>query len=413
MKHRVVVTGLGVISPVGIGKKFFWQSLLEGKSGIKKVSRFDASNIPTQIAGEVDNFDPNLYMDKKDAKRMDRNAQFAVAATKMAFEDAAIDLEKENPERVGVIFGSGIGGLETLEDQARVLVQKGPSRISPFFVPMMIPNMAAGQIGINFGLKGPNITTVTACASSTNAIGDAFKLLQRGDTDVVVTGGTEAPIIELAMGGFCAMKAMSTRNEEPEKASRPFDTDRDGFVLGEGAGVLILETLEHAKARSANIYAEVLGYGSTCDAYHMVAPDPVGAGAARAMKMALDDAGMAPEEISYINAHGTSTPPGDKGETLAIKEIFGDAAKKLAVSSTKSMTGHLLGAAGGVEAIATVLSICNDTVPPTINLINQDPECDLDFVPNKARKTIVNAAISNSFGFGGHNAVILFKKYLD
>lgn len=413
MKHRVVVTGIGVISPVGIGLDNFWPALLAGKSGISKVHRFDASRISTQIAGQVEGFEPTDYIEKKESRRMDRNAQFAVATSKMAFEDAQMDLSKENLDRVGVIFGSGIGGLETLENQARVLVEKGPSRISPFFVPMMIPNMASGQIGLTFGLKGPNITTVTACASSNNAIGDAFKLIQRGDADVVVTGGTEAPVIELAMGGFCAMKAMSTHNDEPEKASRPFDSKRDGFVLGEGAGVLILETLEHAKARGARIYAEISGYGSTCDAYHITAPDPVGAGATKAMKLALQDADIKPAAVDYINAHGTSTPLGDKGETLAIKEVFGSEAKNIAVSSTKSMTGHLLGAAGGVEAVATILAMYNDIVPPTINLTDPDADCDLDYVPNKARKMPVNVAISNSFGFGGHNAVILFKKFQD
>lgn len=342
---------------------------------------------------------------------MDRNTQFAVAATSMAINDAGLDLEKEDRERIGVIFGSGIGGIQTLEEQARVLVEKGPGRISPFFVPMMIPNMAAGQIAISFGLKGPNFTTVTACASSNNAIGEAFRILQRGEADVIVSGGSEAPATELSMGGFCAIKAMSTRNDEPQKASRPFDRDRDGFVLGEGSGVLILETLEHALNRGANIYAELSGYGSTCDAYHMTAPDPVGAGAARAIKLAIQDAGLKPADISYINAHGTSTGKGDIGETLAIKSVFGEDARKVAISSTKSMTGHLLGAAGGIEAIASILAVKNDIVPPTINLENPDPECDLDYVPNKARKMTVNVAISDSFGFGGHNAVVLFKKY--
>lgn len=411
MNHRVVVTGLGVVSSLGENKEKFWDALLSGKSGIKKVTRFDASRISTQVAGQIDEFDPIKYLDKKEARRMDRNTQFAVAATAMAIEDAGLELEKENRERIGVIFGSGIGGIQTLEEQARVLVEKGPGRISPFFVPMMIPNMAAGQIGITFGLKGPNITTVTACASSNNAIGEAFRILQRGEADLMVSGGSEAPATELSMGGFCAMKAMSTRNDEPEKASRPFDIDRDGFVLGEGSGVIILETLEHALNRGAHIYAEISGYGSTCDAYHITAPDPVGAGAARAMKLAIEDAEMNPGDISYINAHGTSTSKGDIGETLAIKNVFGEDAKKVAVSSTKSMTGHLLGAAGGIEAVASILAVKNDIVPPTINLENPDPECDLDYVPNKARKMTVNAAMSNSFGFGGHNAVVLFKKY--
>lgn len=411
MKKRVVVTGLGVIAPNGLGKEEFWKNLKRGVSGIRPVTRFDASALPTRIAGEVANFDPTQWIDRKEARRMDRFSQFGVAAAAMAIEDAGLNLEQVDKKRVGVILGSGIGGMETFEDQTRVMLEKGPNRVSPFFVPMMIANMAAGQIAIQFGLRGPNITTVTACASSTNSVGDAFKLLQRGDAEVVITGGTEAPITQLAFAGFCAMKAMSTRNEEPEKASRPFDVERDGFVMGEGAGILVLETLEHALARGARIYAEVAGYGSTCDASHITAPDPEGEGAAAAMAMALRDAGLKPEQISYINAHGTSTPLNDKCETMAIKKVFGDHAYRLAVSSTKSMTGHLLGAAGGLEAAICALAIAENFVPPTINLEQPDPECDLDYVPNQGREMPVEAALSNSLGFGGHNATIILKKF--
>ncbi|MFZ3170500.1 MAG: beta-ketoacyl-ACP synthase II [Carboxydocellales bacterium] len=412
MKKRVVVTGLGVIAPVGIGKDDFWQALIQGKSGIKPITRFDASQLPCRIAGEVTEFEPGDYLDKKEARRMDRFAQFAVAASKLAIEDAGLDLPRENLDRIGVILGSGIGGMETFEDQTKTLINRGPNRVSPFFVPMMIANMAAGQIAIAFGLRGPNITTVTACASGTNSIGDAFKLLQRGDADVVVTGGTEAPITTLAVAGFCAMRAMSTQNDQPEKASRPFDRDRDGFVMGEGAGILVLETLEHAEARGARIYAEMAGYGTTCDASHMTAPDPEGDGAARSMEMAIKDAGLQPEEITYINAHGTSTSLNDKCETMAIKRVLGEHARKVLVSSTKSMTGHLLGAAGGIEGIASVLSIYNSIIPPTINYEHPDEDCDLDYVPNVAREAEVQVALSNTFGFGGHNATIIFKKFV-
>lgn len=413
MKKRVVVTGLGAIAPVGIGVENFWQGLVDGKSGITAVTRFDASDIPTKIAGEVNDFNPADFLDKKEARRMDRFSQFAVAVSKMAIEDSGLELEKENRDRIGVIFGTGVGGMETFEDQARTLYSRGPNRISPFFVPMMIANIAAGQVAITFGLRGPNITTVTACASGTNAVGDAFKLIQRGDADVVVTGGTEAPITPLAMAGFSAMRAMSTRNEEPSKASRPFDQDRDGFVMGEGAGVLVLETLEHAQARGARIYAEMVGYGATCDAHHITAPGPGGEGAARSMTMAIQDAGLKPEDISYINAHGTSTSLNDKCETIAIKQVLGDYASKVLISSTKSMTGHLLGAAGGIEAIASVLAIVHGIVPPTINLDNPDPDCDLDYVPHKARKADINTSLSNTLGFGGHNATVIFKKYTE
>ena len=408
---RVVITGMGVVSPVGIGLDEFWSALTAGISGIDTITKFDPSEYNSKIAGEVKNFNPTDYIEKKEARRMDKFAQFAVAATDMAIKDAGLDLEKEKRERIGVIIGSGIGGMETLWEQAQVLLNRGPGRVSPFFVPMMIANMGAGQMAITYGLRGPNITSVTACASSNNAIGDAYKLLQRGDADVMITGGTEAPIIPLSIAGFCSMKALSTRNEEPQKASRPFDANRDGFVMGEGAGILILETLEHALERGAEIYAEVVGYGSTCDAYHITAPDPEGAGAARAIKMALEDADLSIEEVDYINAHGTSTPLNDKLETMAIKRVFGDYAYNIPISSTKSMTGHLLGAAGGVEAVACVQTIASGVIHPTINYETPDPECDLDYVPNEARKKDVRVALSNSLGFGGHNVTIVFKKY--
>jgi 3-oxoacyl-[acyl-carrier-protein] synthase II len=411
LKKRVVITGLGAVTPVGIGIDAFWQSLINGKSGIDRITRFDPSDYSTQIAGEVKDFDPSQFIDKKEAKRMDRCTQFAIAAAKMAFQDAGIDFDKEDRSRMGTLIGTGIGGMDTLHDQYKTLFDKGPGRISPFFVPMMIANMPAGQTSITFGLQGPCSCVVTACATGTNAIGDAFKIIQRGDADVMVAGGTEAAISPSAVAGFCAMKAMSTRNDEPQKASRPFDKDRDGFVMGEGAGIIIMETLEHALARGARIYAEIVGYGTNADAYHITAPAPEGAQAAKCMAMALKDAGMEPSEVDYINAHGTSTPLNDKNETMAIKVLFGDHAKKLKVSSTKSMTGHLLGAAGGIETIASVLTINKGVIPPTINMENQDEELDLDYVPNKAQEQTVNAALSNSFGFGGHNATILVKKY--
>lgn len=410
MRKRVVITGLGVISPVGNDKESFWEALKEGKSGIGPITRFDASGMPVRFAGEVRGFDPNLFLDRKEAKRMDRFSQYAVAATKMALEDAGLDMARVDPERVGVVFATGIGGMETFEEQSRVLLEKGPARVSPFFVPMMIANMAAGQIAINIGARGINFTVNTACASGTNAVGEALRVLQRGEAEVVVTGGTEASVTPLAVAGFSSMKALSTRNEDPQAASRPFDRLRDGFVLGEGAGVLILETLEHALARGARIYAEVAGYGCTADAYHITAPDPQGEGAARAMALALADASLRPEEIDYINAHGTSTDLNDRLETLAIKKVFGPHAYKLAISSIKSMIGHLLGAAGAVEIVATALTIYEGIIPPTINYQEPDPDCDLDYVPNKARQQEVRAALSNSFGFGGHNAVVLLKR---
>ena len=411
MTKRVVITGMGVLSPVGIGLGEFWTSLTEGKSGIGPVTHFDASNLATTIAGEVKDFDPQKYMDKKEAKRMDRFTQFAVAAAAMAMEDAGLSKDNVDCERVGVILGTGIGGTNTFEDQHRVLGTKGPGRVSPFFVPMMIANMAAGHISIALGAKGINYTIITACASGTNSVGEAFKALQRNSADVIITGGTEAAITPMAMAGFASMKAMSTRNHEPQKASRPFDAERDGFVMGEGSAILVLEALEHAKNRGAKIYAEVVGYGCSADAFHITAPAPGGEGGARAMKLAVEDAGMSSEEVDYINAHGTSTDLNDKYETLAIKTVFGDHAYKMAVSSTKSMTGHLLGAAGSVELIASVLTIKNSIIPPTINLENPDTECDLDYVPNKARIQEVNVALSNSLGFGGHNATVIVKKF--
>lgn len=411
MKKRVVVTGIGAITPIGIGKDAYWQALKLGKSGIDRISKFDPSDYDTQIAAEVKDFDPNQYIDKKEAKRMDRFTQFAVAASKMALEDAAIDTEKIDPYRFGVVLGSGIGGIETLEKEHEKLLTKGPGRVSPFFIPMMISNIGAGQVSMTFGAKGPNTTVVTACASSTNSIGEAFKIIQRGDGDIMITGGAEASITPLSIAGFCSMKAMSTRNDDPKGASRPFDKDRDGFVMGEGAGILILEELEHALKRGAHIYGEIVGYGMSADAYHITAPAPEGEGAARAMKNALIDAHIQPEAVDYINAHGTSTPYNDKFETMAIKSVFGEHAYRLAVSSTKSMTGHLLGAAGAIEAIACIMAINDHFLPPTINYTTPDPECDLDYVPNKGREREVNYALSNSLGFGGHNASILFKKY--
>jgi len=411
MKRRVVITGVGVISPVGNDAKTFWNSLLEGKSGVGPVTAFDASEYPTRIAAEVKDFDPGTYMDKREARRQDRYVQFALAASKMAVADANLEITPELGERTGVYIGSGIGGLGTWEEQHQILLEKGPRRVSPFFIPMMIANMASGAVSMEYGAKGPTSSAITACATGTNAIGDAFRLIQNGYADVMITGGAEATIRPMAFAGFCSMKAMSTRNEEPAKASRPFDKDRDGFVMGEGAGVVILEELEHAKKRGANILAEVIGYGMSADAHHITAPSPGGEGAARCMKAALADAGVEPTQVGYINAHGTSTDQGDVAETQAIKTVFGEHAYKLAVSSTKSMTGHLLGATGGIETIATAFALRDQILPPTINLENQDPECDLDYVPNAARPATVNVAISNTFGFGGHNATIVLKRY--
>lgn len=411
MKHRVVVTGMGVMTSLGSNIEQFWSNLLEGKSGVSVVEAFDFSEYPTRIAAEVKNFNPEDYgIERKEARKMDRFVQFASVASKLAVADAGLEIgSNADAERVGVMIGSGIGGLGTWEDQHNVLLEKGPKRVSPFFIPMMIANMASGQVSMLTGAKGPNSTAVTACATGTHSIGDSFKMIQRGDADVMIAGGAEATIRPTGMAGFCSMRAMSTRNDEPEKASRPFDVDRDGFVMGEGAGVLVLESLEHAKARGARIYAEVIGYGMSGDAFHMTEPDPDGA--ARCMTKAIRDAGIEPSQVDYINAHGTSTPVGDRSETTAIKKSFGDHAYKLAVSSTKSMTGHLLGAAGGVEAVILALTLQNGIIAPTINLDNQDPELDLDYVPNKARKADVHIALSNSFGFGGHNATIVMKAY--
>ncbi len=411
MKQRVVVTGMGVMTSLGSDLEPFWGSLLEGKSGVSLIEAFDVSEYPTRIAAEIKNFNPEDYgIDKKEARRMDRFVQFAAAASLKAIEDAGLDIGgNADPERVGVVIGSGIGGLGTWEDQHNLLLQRGPKRVSPFFIPMMIANMASGQVSIMTGAKGPNTTAVTACATGTHSIGDSFKMIQRGDADVMIAGGAEATIRPTGLAGFCSMRAMSVRNDEPERASRPFDKDRDGFVMGEGAGILVLESLEHAQARGAKIYAEVIGYGMSGDAFHMTEPDPDGA--SRCMNKAIKDAGIEPSAIDYINAHGTSTPVGDPSETKAIKMTFGDHAYKLAVSSTKSMTGHLLGAAGGVESVILALTLKNGVIAPTINLDNQDPELDLDYVPNQARKADVRIALSNSFGFGGHNASIIMKAY--
>lgn len=411
MKPRVVITGLGVISPLGIGKEKFWEGLVAGRSGITSITRFPVADFPTQIAGEVRDFDPGLYLDRKEARRMDRYTQYAVAATAMAQADAHLDFSREDPDQVGVIIGTGIGGTETFEEQHQILLEKGPGRVSPFFIPMMIADMAAGYIAILFGARGSNFTIVNACASSANAIGEAFRVLQRGEAEVVITGGAEASVTPMALAGFCALKALSRRNEKPTEASRPFDRERDGFVLGEGAAILILETLAHAQARRAPIYAEIVGYGCTADAYHITAPDPSGAGAVKAMTRALEDAGLSPAEIDYINAHGTSTDLNDKYETKAIKEVFKEDAFRIPVSATKSMTGHLLGAAGALELAACALSVKEGIIHPTINYEFPDPECNLDYVPNVARKKEIQAAISNSFGFGGHNVTLVLKKW--
>ncbi len=411
LKKRVVITGLGAITPVGNTAEAFWKALLAGQSGIGRITRFDASDYDAQIAGEVKGFEPTAFIDKKEARRMDRFTQFAIAAAKMALDDSGIDLKNEDRSRIGAFVGSGIGGMDTLHEQYKNLFEKGPNRVSPFFIPMMIANMAAGQVSITFGLQGPSSCVVTACATGTNCIGDAMHVIQRGDADVMVAGGTEAAISPAGMAGFCSMKALSTRNDAPEQASRPFENGRDGFVMGEGSGIVVLESLDHAQARGARIYAELAGYGTNADAYHVTAPAPEGAQAARCMALAIKDAGLELADIDYINAHGTSTPLNDKNETLGIKALFGDQAKNLAVSSIKSMTGHLLGAAGGIECVATALTIVHDMMPPTINYDTPDPELDLDYVPNQARAKVVRAALSNSFGFGGHNATLLVKKF--
>ena len=417
--RRVVVTGLGALTPVGNTAEELWSALTRGRSGIGPITKFDATEkdpfgafrYPTRIAGEVRNFDPLKYVDKKEARRLDPYLQYAVACAVLAVEDAGLDTGKVDSARFGVLIGSGIGGISTLLENHKTLLDKGPDRVSPFFIPMLIINMASGLVSMRFGAKGPNSAVVTACATGNHAIGDASRLIQRGDADVMIAGGAEAIVIPLTIAGFCSMKAMSTRNDAPEKASRPFEATRDGFVCSEGGGVIVLESLDHAVRRDARIYGEVIGYGMSGDAHHMTAPDPAGDGAVRAMSAALRDAGLAASDVGYINAHGTSTPYNDKFETLAIKRVFGDHARRLAVSSTKSMTGHMLGAAGGVEAIATLLALHHGVLPPTINYETPDPECDLDYVPNQARKQDVEVALSNAFGFGGTNATLAFRKY--
>lgn len=410
-RRRVVVTGLGVLSPVGNDVESFWSALVAGQSGITRVTRFDPSDFRTQIAGEVKNFDATKYMDRKEVRRADLYVQYAMAAATEAIGHSGLRLDDEDRNRIGVLIGTGIGGISTFEEQTELMLQKGPGRVSPFFIPMMIANMASGQVSIQFGLKGPNSTTVSACASGAHAVGEAFQAIQVGQADAMVSGGSEATITRMAMAGFCALKAMSARNDQPTRASRPFDMERDGFVMGEGSGILVLEELEHARRRGATILAEMAGYGTTGDAYHVTAPPPEGEGAARAMAMALADAGLAPADIDYINAHGTSTDLNDKYETAAVKTVLGSQARRVMISSTKSMTGHLLGAAGGVEAVATVLTLQRGVVPPTINYENPDPECDLDYVPNQARTALVRAALSNSFGFGGHNVALALRRW--
>ncbi|ABC82516.1 beta-ketoacyl-ACP synthase II [Anaeromyxobacter dehalogenans] len=410
-RRRVVVTGLGLVSPVGIGVEESWSALVAGKSGIGPITLFDASTYPTRIAGEVKAFDPTRFMDRKEARRNDRFIQFALAAADMAMKDSGLDMSKEDPVRVGAIVGAGIGGLGTIEDEHKTLLEKGVRKIGPFFIPSLIINLAPGQISMKYGMQGPNFSPVSACATGNHSIGDAMLYIERGLADVIIAGGCEATITPLGIGGFCAARALSERNDAPEQASRPFDKGRDGFVAGEGAGLLVLEEYEHARARGARIYAELAGYGASADAYHITAPAEGGEGGARAVRMALQDAGVAPEQVGYVNTHGTSTPVGDVAECQGIKRVFGEHAKKgLMVSSTKSMTGHLLGGAGGLEAVVTVLAISRGVLPPTINVVEQDPECDLDVIPNTAREVRVDVAVSNSFGFGGTNAVVLFKR---
>jgi len=408
--RRVVITGVGAVSPLGTGNAANWDALVKGQSGIGLITRFDASDLPVRIAGEVSGFNAEDFIEKKEIKKMDLFIQYAMAAAHFAMADSGLVINEENAERVGVLVGSGLGGLPTIEKYHLALQEGGYKKISPFFIPMLIINLAPGHISIKYGAKGPNISSVSACATSTHSIGDAYHIIKRGDADAMIAGGTESVITPLGIGGFAAMKALSDRNDDPTAASRPFDKNRDGFVMGEGAGIVILEEYEAAKARGAKIYAEVVGYGMTGDAYHLTSPAPDGEGGARCMRMALKNAGVAPEQVSYINAHGTSTPIGDLYETMGIKSVFGDHAKRLMVSSTKSMTGHLLGAAGGIEAVYTLMAMDKGVVPPTINYTDSDPECDLDYVPNTAREAKLEYALSNNFGFGGTNATLLFKK---
>jgi 3-oxoacyl-[acyl-carrier-protein] synthase II len=410
MERRVVVTGIGCVSPLGIGVDETWKGIVEGRSGITRITKFDASNLPSQIAGEVKNFKPQDFMPEKLVSRVDTFIQYAIASARMALEDAKL-VDVELGERAGVIIGVGMGGVGQVEHYTRILDERGYKRVTPFFIPMIIPNMAAGQVAILFGAKGPNLAVCTACAAGNHAIGEAYRMIKNGLIDIAICGGTESLITPLTVAGFAVMKALSTRNDEPEKASRPFDAKRDGFVIAEGAGILVLEELTHAQKRGAKVYAELIGYGATCDAYHMTAPSPDGEGAETCMKLALEDANIAPNEVDYINAHGTSTPLNDVVETKAIKKVFGEHAYKLMVSSTKSMTGHLLGGAGGLEAVITVKALETGIVPPTINLEEPDPECDLDYVPNQARRANIKVAMSNAFGFGGTNACLVFKKW--
>ncbi|EKZ4971098.1 beta-ketoacyl-ACP synthase II, partial [Listeria monocytogenes] len=408
----VVVTGVGAVTPIGNDAETSWENAKKGVNGVAKMTRLNPDDFPVKIAAELKDFDVEKYLEKKEARKMDRFTHYAIASAEMAVQDSGLVIDDSNANRVGVWIGSGIGGMETFETQYEIFLNRGHRRVSPFFVPMMIPDMGSGQVSIRFGAKGINSTTVTACATATNSIGDAFKVIERGDADAMITGGAEAPITKMSLAGFTANKALSL-NPDPETACRPFDKDRDGFIIGEGAGIVILEEYEHAKARGAKIYAEIVGYGATGDAYHITAPAPNGEGAARAMKMAIDDAGLTPDKVDYINAHGTSTPYNDEYETQAIKTVFGEHAKKLAISSTKSMTGHTLGASGGIEAIFALLTIRDNIIAPTIHLKNQDEVCDLDYVPNEAREANVNVVISNSFGFGGHNATLVFKRIED
>jgi len=411
MKRRVVVTGMGAVTPVGNSVGEFWDALKSGKSGIDRVTKFDTADFPTKIAGEVKNFDPLNYIDKKEARRMDTAEQYSIVTSQQAHHDANLNSDSFDPHRAGVVIGSGIGGIETLEKQLSILFKQGPSRVSPFFIPMMIVDMCAGLVSMRLGFKGPNYATVSACATGAHAIGDAFKIIQRGDADLMIAGGSEASITPSAMAGFCAARAISTRNDEPQRASRPFDQQRDGFVMAEGSGVLVLESLEHALKRGVRIYAEVVGLGMTADAYHITAPDPEGEGATRSMRLALEDGDLSPDSVDYINSHGTATELGDVAETLAVKKVFGERAYQIPVNATKSMIGHLLGATGAVELIASIKCMEEGILHPTVNYEFPDPRCDLDYVPNQAREKEINALISNSFGFGGHNVTLAVKKF--